>query len=86
MSLILYNEITLNQNKISLNTGILLNGVALKSFLIFRLLNNPFVSSFLVDLDFLVLHTIYFYNIVPPFIGFETNRLMLFVFSPHITQ
>ena len=65
MSFILYNgialnevalnRVALNQNKISLNTGILL-----KSFLILRLLNNPFASSFLINLDFLVLHTTHF--------------------------
>ena len=77
-----FNEVALNQNKISLNTGILL-----KSFLILRSLDNPFASSFLINLDFLVLHTTHFDNIiVAPFIAFKTDGLMLFVFSPHYRQ
>ena len=74
--------VVLSQNKISLNTGILL-----KNFLILRLFNSPLASSFLINLDFLVLHTTHFDNIyVPPFIAFETNGLMLFLFSPHFRQ
>ena len=77
MQFILYNRI--DKNKISLNTGILL-----KSFLILRLLNNPFASSFLMNLDFLVSHATHFDDIVIlPFIACKTNGLMLFVFSPH---
>ena len=82
MSFSLCNGIVFNQKKISLNIGILL-----KRVLILRLLNHPFVSSFLIDLDFLVLHTAHFDNIiVPPFIAFETYGLMLFVFSPNFRQ
>ena len=66
----------------SLNTGILL-----KSVVILRLLNNPFASCFLINLDFLVLHIAHLDNtIVPPFIAFETNGLMLFVFSLNFRQ
>ena len=79
ISSILYNCI---QNKTSLNIGILL-----KSVLISRLPNNPFASRFFIHLAFLELHTVYFDNIiVPPFIAFETNGLMLFVFSPNFRQ
>ena len=79
ISFILYN---CNQNKRSLNIGILL-----KSVLIPRLLNNSFASCFLINLALLVLHTAHFDNIiVPSFIAFETNGLMLFVLSPHFRQ
>ena len=47
------------QNKISPSTGILLNGV-----LIPNLLNNPFASWFLINLDFLLPHIAHFDNII----------------------
>ena len=51
-----------------------------------RLLNNPF-ACFLINHAFLVLHTAHFDKIfVPPFIAFQANGLMLFVFSPHRRQ
>ena len=63
------------QNKTSPNIGILLKGV-----LIPRLLNNPFASCFLINLDFLVLHTGHFGNIIVlPFLVCEISGLMLFV-------
>ena len=48
------------QNKISPNTGTLLNGVLLPN-----LLNNPFPTWFLTNLDFLLLHIAHFDNIIP---------------------
>ena len=47
------------QNKISPNNGTLLNGV-----LIPNLLNNPFFSCFLINLDFLIPHIADFDNII----------------------
>ena len=62
-------------------------GILLKSVLILRILNNPIPFCFFINLDFLVLHTAHFDNIiVPPFIVFETNGLMFLVFSPHFRQ
>ena len=43
------------QNKISPSTGILLNGVLMP-----KLLNNPFASCFLINLDFLLPHITHF--------------------------
>ena len=56
----------------------------LKSVLIPRLLNNHFASCVLINLALLVLH---FDNIVvPSFMVFETNGLMVFAFSLHVRQ
>ena len=52
-----------------------------------RLLNNPFASCFLINITLLVLDKAHFDNIiVPSFVAFETNGLMLFVFAPHFRQ
>ena len=59
------------QNKISPNIGTLLNG-----FLIPKLLNIPFASWFLINLDFLVSHIAHFDNkIALPLLVFETLGL-----------
>ena len=47
------------KNKTSPNNGILLKGV-----LIPRLLNNPFASCFLINLDFLIPHIAHVDNII----------------------
>ena len=47
------------QNKISPNIGTLLNGV-----LIPKLLNSPFASWFLINLDFLLPHIAHFDNTI----------------------
>ena len=60
------------QNKISPNTGILRNGV-----LIPNLLNNPFASCLLINLDFLLLHIAHFDNIINlPLLVLETCRFI----------
>ena len=65
-----------NQNKISLNTGVLL-----KSFLIILLL------LFLINFDFLLPHTTHFDKIIIPlFIDLEICKIMFFVFSLHFRQ
>ena len=74
MSFCLYNCI---QNKTSPNIGILLKGA-----LIDKLLNNCFASCFLINLDFSLLHTAHFDNIiVSPFLVFEISGVIGFVFS-----
>ena len=65
----------------SFNIRILLKIVLL------RLSNNRLASCFLIDVNFLLPHTTHFDNIiVPPFIAFETDGIILFVFSPHFKQ
>ena len=66
------------QNDVSPSIGILFSGV-----LIPNLLNNPFVSCFLIDLDFLLPHSAHFDNIVSlPLLVLETCRFMFFcIFS-----
>ena len=70
------------QNKISPNIGTLLNGV-----LIPKLLNSPFVSWFLINLDFLLPHITHFDNtIVLPLLVFETLVFMFSVSFLHFKQ
>ena len=70
------------QNKISLNTGTLLNGV-----LIPKLLNSPFASLFLINLDFLLQHIAHFDNtIVLSLLVFETLEFMFSVSFLHFKQ
>ena len=70
-----------NENKISPNNGILLNGV-----LITKLLNNSLASCSLINLDFLPPHIAHSNNsTVLPLLDFETLEFMLsgFVFYFH---
>ena len=69
------------QSKISLNIGTLLNGV-----LIPKLLNNPFGSWFLINLDFLLPHIAHFDNIALPLLVLETLEFMFSVFFIHFKQ
>ena len=64
------------QNERSPNNGILFNGLLLP-----RLLNNPFASCFLINLDFLLPHIAHFDNIIIlPLLVFDTTGLMFPVF------
>ena len=66
----------------SSNIGNLLNGV-----LISNLLNNPFASCFLMNLDFLLPHIAHFDNIiVPPLLVFETLGFMFSVYFLHLNN
>ena len=70
------------QNKISPNIGTLLNGI-----LLLKLLNSLFVSRSLINLDFLLLHTAHFDNIVfLPLLVFETLGSMFSVSFLHFQQ
>ena len=64
------------------NIGNLLNGV-----LILNLLNNPFASCLLINLDFLLLHIAHFGNIIIlPLIVLETYEFIFFVCFLHFKQ
>ena len=64
------------QNKISPNIATLLNGVLTPN-----LLNSPFASWFLINLDFLLPHVAYFDNIIPlPLLVLEISGSMFSVF------
>ena len=57
------------------------NGILLNSVLRPKLLNIPFASCFLINLDFLVLHIAHFDNIIVlPLVVFETLGLMFSVY------
>ena len=57
------------------NIGNLLNGA-----LIPNLLNNPFASCLLINLDFLLLHIAHFDNIILPLLVLETCGFIFFVY------
>ena len=58
----------------------------MESYLRPKLLNNPFVSSFLMDLDFLLPHITYFGNIfILSFLVFKILGFM-FLFFLHFKQ
>ena len=66
----------------SLNNGILLNGI-----LIPKLLNNPFASCSFINLDFLLPHTAHFddrFNL--PFLVSIVFASIFFVFLLHFIQ
>ena len=66
----------MHQNKISPNTGTLLNGA-----LIPKLLNSPFASWFLINLDFLLPHIAHLDNIIDlPLLVLEMFGFMSLVF------
>ena len=66
----------------SSNIGNLLNGV-----LIPNLLNNPFASCFLINLDFLPPHIAHFHNIINlPLLVLETCGFIFFVSFLHFKQ
>ena len=70
------------QNKISANIGTLLNGV-----LIPNLLNKPFASWFLINLDFLLPHIAHFDNIIAlPLLVLEIFGFMFLVSFLHFQQ
>ena len=68
------------QNKISPNIGTLLYSVLRP-----KLLNSPFASLVLVNLDFLLPHSVHFdNNIVLPLLAFETLEFVFCIFfKPH---
>ena len=75
-NLFLISFILYIQNKVSPNIGILLKGVLRP-----KLLNNPFASCFLINLDFLLRYIAHFdNNIVLPLLVFETTGSMFSVF------
>ena len=62
-------------------------GNLLNSFLTPNLLNNPFASQFLINLDFLLPHIAHFDNIVAlPLLVPETLRFMFSVSFLHLKQ
>ena len=64
-----------HQNKILPNKDTLLNSVLTR-----KLLNNPFSSGFLINLDFLLPHIAHFDNIIVlPLLVFETLKSMFSV-------
>ena len=64
------------------NIGNLLNGV-----LIPNLLNNPFASCLLINLDFLLLHIAHFDNIITlPLLVLETRGFIFLVCFLHFKQ
>ena len=64
------------------NNGILLVGVLRP-----KLLNNPFASCFIINLDFLLSHTAHFdNNIVLPFLVFNTFEFTFSVSFFHFKQ
>ena len=78
----LYSQWSCTQSKMSPNNGTLLNGI-----LRAKLLNSPFASQFLVNLDFLLPHYGHFDNIIVlPLLVFETLGFMFFVYFLHLTQ
>ena len=67
------------QNKVSPNKSALINGV-----LIPKLLNNPFASWFLINIDFLLPHITHFDNIIVLLLlVFETLGFMFSVSFLH---
>ena len=77
ISFILYN-----QNKISVNNITLVNGV-----LITKLLNIPFSSLFLINLDFLPSNSIHFdNNSVLPLLFYKTLGFMFSISFLHFKQ
>ena len=64
------------------NNGILPNGV-----LIINLLNNPFASCSLINLDLLLLHIAHFDNIIVlPLLILESCEFMFFGYFLHFKQ
>ena len=64
------------------NLGSLLNG-----FLIPTLLNNPFASFFLINLDFLLSHIAHFDSyIILPLLVLKTCGFIFFVYFLHFKQ
>ena len=63
------------------NIGNLLNGVSIPN-----VLNNPFASWFLMNLDFLPPHTTHFDNITLPLLVLETCGFIFFVCFLHFKQ
>ena len=62
-------------------------GNLLKGVLIPNLLNNPFASYLLINLDFLLLHIAHFDNIISlPLLLLETCGFMVFVYFLHFKQ
>ena len=62
-------------------------GNLLKGVLIPKLLNNPFASCFLINLDFLLPHIAHFYNIISlPLLVLETCGFMFLVYFLHFKQ
>ena len=62
-------------------------GNLLNSFLTPNLLNNPFASQFLINLDFLLPHIAHFDNIITlPLLVLETCGFIFFVFFLHFKQ
>ena len=62
-------------------------GNLLKGVLIPNLLNNPFASYLLINLDFLLLHIAHFGNIISlPLLILETCGFMVFVYFLHFKQ
>ena len=71
-----FRHVHTHQNKISPNTGTLLNGVLLP-----KLLNSLFASWFLINLDFLLPHIAHFDNIIDlPLLVLEIFGFMFLVF------
>ena len=70
------------ETKISPSTGTLLNDVLMP-----RLLNNPFASCLLINVDFLLLHIVHFdYIISLPLLVLETCGSIFFVCFLHFKQ
>ena len=62
-------------------------GNLLKGVLIPNLLNNPFASCLLINLDFLLPHIAHFDNIIIlPLLVLETCEFMFFVYFLHFKQ
>ena len=62
-------------------------GNLLKGVLIPNLLNNPFASCFLINLDFLLPHIARFDNVINlPLLALETCGSLLFVYLLHFKQ
>ena len=63
------------------------NGILLNAVLIPKLLNNPFVSCSLINLDFLLPHIGHFgYSINLPVLVFTIFESIFFVFLLHFKQ
>ena len=77
-----FRHVHTHQNKISPNTGTLLNGVLLP-----KLLNSLFASWFLINLDFLLSHIAHFHNIIDlPLLVLEIFGSMFSVSFLHFKQ
>ena len=61
-------------------------GNLLKGVLIPNLLNNPFASCFLINLDFLLLHIVHFDIITLPLLVLETCGFIFSVYFQHFKQ